>query len=198
MKKLLSTVVLLGAIHGAVLPAPAATIYTEDWGNANTSVNGNGTLNLLGWTGVAQSQTAQPFLGTFAATSPNDPTLGLPLPPNVVFFTGLSLPSTTGAPGQTNGPGMFYTTDTAGAGSAGDSAFADIDPTHFTNLTFNVEVRNANGNLTNYFAIQEGAGGSWWRGNEQSAAALYRRFPHVHELDDGLYQLWRPFGIILP
>ena len=144
----------------AVPPASAVTIYTEDWGNANTTVTGNGNINLVGWTGVAASQTAQPYLGIYQASGASDPALGLGLPQNVAFFTGLSLSTGAGSIGQTNGPGMFYTTVNSGAGSAGDSAFASIDPTLYTNLTFNVEVRTANGYLTNYFAVQ--AGGSWY------------------------------------
>jgi len=161
MKKIVSiTIVLFGVLLGALPLASAVTIYTEDWGNANTTVRVNGSLNLLGWTGVADSQTAQPYLGVYNGTGANDPFLGLGLPPNVVYFTGLSLSTGAGNFGQTNGAGMFYTTAGAGAGSAGDSAFTSIDPTLYTNLTFNVEVRNAAGNLTNYFAIQ--VGGSWY------------------------------------
>jgi hypothetical protein len=57
---------------------------------------------------------------------------------------------------------MFYTTNAAGAGSAGDSAFTDINPTQYTNLALNVEVRESNGGTTdtNYFAVQ--VGGSWY------------------------------------
>jgi hypothetical protein len=149
MKKILSIAILFGALQFA----SAVTIYTEDWGNANTSVRVNGGLPLVGWTGVAQSQTAQPYLGIYNGAGANDPANGLGLTPNTVYFTGLT---------GTNqiGPGMFYTTTEAGAGSAGDSAFAAIDPTLYTNLTINVEVRNGGGNLTNYFAVR--VGGSWY------------------------------------
>ena len=152
MKKILSTAVLGGVLFGALQFAFAVTIYTEDWGNANSSVTGTGNFHLVGWTGVAVSQTAGPYLGIYGNTGANDPFLGLGLPPNTVYFTGFS-------PNQT-APGMFYTTDTLGQGSGGDSSFTDIDPTLYTNLTFNVEVRNGNGNLTNYFAVQ--VGGSWY------------------------------------
>ena len=160
MKKILSMAVLGSVLFGALPLAHAVTIYTEDWGNANTAIRVNGSLNLVGWTGVADSQTAQPYLGIYGATGANDPFLGLGLPQNVVYFTGLSLTTGGSNLGQTNGAGMFYTTAGAGAGSAGDSAFASIDPTSYTNLTFNVEVRNAAGILTNYFAIQ--VGGAWY------------------------------------
>jgi hypothetical protein len=154
MKKIVSMMtVLFGLLWGGLPSASAATIYTEDWGNANTTVRANGTLNLVGWTGIARSQTAQPYLGIYGATGASDPANGLGLPPNTVYFTGLTGTSQTGA-------GMFYTTDTAGSGSAGDSAFADIDPTLYTNLTLNIEERNGGAYLTNYFAVQ--VGGAWY------------------------------------
>jgi hypothetical protein len=153
MKTLIPKSVLLAAGLGLLPHAFAVTIYTQDWGYALTSVRFNGSLNLVGWTGVANSQTAQPYLGIYGATGANDPYLGLGLGPNTVYFTGL-----TGT--NQSGPGMFYTTDTSGPGSAGDSSFTDINPTLYTNLTFNVEVRNGGGNLTNYFAVQ--VGGNWY------------------------------------
>ena len=161
MKKTISTLtVFAGILLGALPSASAVTIYTENWGNANTTVQANGTLNLVGWTGVADSQTVQPYLGIYNGAGATDPFLGLGLPPNTVFFTGLSLSTGGSNLGQTNGAGMFYTTAGAGAGSAGDSAFTSIDPTAYPNLTFNVEVRNGGGNLTNYFAVQ--VGGQWY------------------------------------
>src|SRR5580693_4088527 len=102
MKKIvLMTTVLFGLLFGGLPLASAVMIYTEDWGNANTTVRANGTLNLVGWTAVAQSQTAQPYLGIYGASGANDPVLGLGLPPNTVYFTGL-----TGGGSQTNGAGM--------------------------------------------------------------------------------------------
>ena len=59
---------------------------------------------------VAHSQTAQPYLGIYNGAGANDPFLGLGLPPNTVFFTGLSLFNKSGSNvGQTNGAGMFFT-----------------------------------------------------------------------------------------
>src|SRR5262245_38821672 len=112
MKKLIPISVLLAAGLGALPQASAVNIYTNDWGSVKGggSVGGNGNINLVGWTGVANSQTAQPYLGIYQATGANDPFLGLGLPPNTVYFTGL-----TGT--NQNGPGMFYTTDTSGPGS---------------------------------------------------------------------------------
>ena len=73
------------------------------------------------------------------------------MPVNTVYFTTLT-------PNQT-APGIFYTTDTSGAGSGGDSTFTDINPTLYTNLTLSVEVRGA-ATDTNYFAVR--VGGAWY------------------------------------
>ena len=151
-KTILMISTLLGLLWGALPPASAVTIYTEDWGNASTAVRGDGNINLVGWTGVCRSQTAKPYLGIYGATGASDPANGLGLPPNTVYFTGLTGTAQTGA-------GMFYTTDTAGAGSGGDSAFVDIDPTLYTNLTINIE-EGGGPYLTNYFAVR--VGGSWY------------------------------------
>lgn len=151
MKKILSLFVFLGAVHVAL--AGTTNIYVEDWGSVKGggSVGGNGNINLVGWTGIAVSQTAGPYLGIYAATGASDGGTGDALPVNTVYFTGLT-------PNQT-APGMFYTTDTAGAGSGGDAAFTDINPTLYTNMTLTVEVRGA-ATDTNYFAVQ--IGGAWY------------------------------------
>jgi hypothetical protein len=145
--------VLFGLIWGALAPAPAATIYTEDWGNASAAVHGDGNIYLVGWTGICQRQTNRPYLGIYAAAGPSDPANGSALPPNTAYFTGLTSTFQTGA-------GMLYTTDTSGSGSGGDSAFVDIDPTLYTNLTINIEERSGGAFLTNYFAVQ--VGGAWY------------------------------------
>jgi len=156
MKKTLSLAILLGALQLA--PAGTTNIYVQDWGTTNggASVGGNGNINLVGWTGIAASQIAGPYLGIYAASSPSDAATGLPLPVNTVYFTGLGASQI--------GPGMFYTTDSAGAGSGGDSSFVDIDPTQHTNLTFSVEVRGGNSD-TNFFAIQIGS--QWYVSTNQ-------------------------------
>ena len=156
MKKTLSLAILLGALHLA--SAGTTNLYIQDWGTTNggSSVGGNGNINLVGWTGVAVSQTAGPFLGSFQATGASDAATGNPLPINTLYFTGLT-------PSQTT-PAMFYTTDTAGTGSGGDTSFVDIDPTQHTNLTLSVEVRGA-ATDTNYFAIRMGA--QWYVSTNQ-------------------------------
>src|SRR5208282_4326871 len=131
MKKIFSLIaILFGLLFGALPLATAGSmnIYVQDWGTTNggSSVTGNGTLNTVGWTGVAVSQTAGPYLGIYQATGASDPASGAILPVNTVFFTVL-LPNQTA-------PGMFYTVNGAGAGSGGDSAFTSINPTLYTNL----------------------------------------------------------------
>ena len=166
MKKTLSLAILLGAIQLA--SAGTTNIYVSDWGTTNggASVGGNGNINLVGWSGIAPSQTAGPFLGIYQATGASDAGTGNPLPANTVYFTGFTGSQTT--------PGMFFTTDTAGAGSGGDSAFADIDPTKYTNLTLSVEVRGA-ATDTNYFAVRMGS--QWYVSTNQLTGSAGLGFP---------------------
>jgi hypothetical protein len=153
MKKTLSIItVLFGVLWGALPPASAATRYTENWGTGTAVPTGNGDLDQVGWVGIAQSQTAGPYLGIYTASpAPTDPQLGT-LPANTVYFTTLV------GTFQTNGPGMFYTT--TNLPTPFGSNFTNLDPVAITNLTFNVEVVNAGGNTTNYFAVQVGS--AWY------------------------------------
>jgi hypothetical protein len=150
MKKILTLAVIGGVLLSAVPSASAVTVYTENWGTGNSGVTGNGNISTVGWTAIAASQSAGPYVGIYTATGANDPTLGLALPANTVYFTGFQ---------STNLPGMFYTTDTSGQGIGGNSSFSDINPTLYTNLTFNLEIRGA-ATDTNYFAVQ--VGGQWY------------------------------------
>jgi hypothetical protein len=176
MKKTLVIIALLFSVLFGALPlASAVTIYTEDWGTGTAFAGGDGTLGSVGWTGVAVSQTAAPYLGIYAATGANDPVNGLALPVNTAYFTIL-------LPNQTT-PGMFYTTDGAGNGGSGDSAFTAFDPTLYTNLTFSVEVRDDGGNPTNYFAVQ--VGGQWYVSTNRlvdSGLFLYPQFSYASML----------------
>jgi hypothetical protein len=151
MKKILCAVFFAAT---ASLMAGTQNIYIEDWGTTNGggSVTGAGNIGDVGWAGVATSQTAGPYLGIFTASGPNDPASGAVLPANTVYFTTM-LPNDTL-------PGMFYTTDTLGVGSGGDSSFTDIDPTLYTNLALNVEIWDNHANDTNYFAVRIGT--SWY------------------------------------
>lgn len=151
MKKTPLIALLVGLLQ--VATAGTTNIYMQDWGTTNggTSVNGNGNINTVGWTGIALSQTAGPYLGIYQATGASDAATGAALPANTVYFTTWSATQTTA--------GMIFTTDTSGAGSGGDSAFADINPTLYTNLTLSAEVRGATTD-TNYFAVEIGS--SWY------------------------------------
>ncbi len=150
MKKILSTALIGSIILSAVPFASAVTVYTQNWGTGNSGVTGNGNINTVGWTAIAASQTAGPYVGIYTATGASDPTLGLSLPANTVYFTGFQ---------STNLAGMFYTTDTAGSDAGGNSSFSDINPPSYPNLTFNIEVRGGNAD-TNYFAVRIGS--SWY------------------------------------
>jgi hypothetical protein len=188
MKKIQLTAVL-GAILFGVLPlASAATIYTQNWGSPNSSVTGDGHINLVGWTGVAVSQTAGPYMGIYQATGASDPALGLGLPINTVYFTVL-------LPTQTNAA-MFYTTDTSGSGSGGNSAFTDINPTLHPNLTINLEVRGGAGD-TNYFAVQ--VGGSWYVATSyqlpSSGALGYPQFTNAFLVYTNPANVWQSLTI---
>ncbi|MGD1089698.1 MAG: immunoglobulin domain-containing protein [Verrucomicrobiota bacterium] len=148
MKKILSIAILFGVLH--VASAGTTNLFLEDWGTTNggSSVTGNGNINTVGWTGVAVSQTMGPYLGIYAATGPTDAGSGAPLTANTLYFTTLLPTQTT--------PGMFYTTDTSGTGSGGDSSFAAISPGMHSNLTLSVEI-TGNVTDTNYFAVRIGS-----------------------------------------
>jgi hypothetical protein len=151
MKKILSIAVLFGALHMA--SAATTNIYVENWGTGNTGVTGDGNINTVGWTAIAVTQTAGPWVGIYTATGASDPGTGESLPANTAYFSVLLPTQTT--------PGMLYTTDTSGNGSGGNSSFADINPTLYTNLTLSAEVRNGGGAQgTNRFAVR--VGGSWY------------------------------------
>jgi Immunoglobulin I-set domain len=151
MKRILAIALLFGAAHLA--SAGTTNIYVENWGSPNSSLYTANTLGLVGWTTIAGATTGTgPYYGIFGDSSATDQGTTLPLPPNTVYFTSLV------TPGQV-GPGMIYTTDTSGNGGSGNSAFTDIDPTHYTNLTLNVEVIGST-SFTNYFAVL--VGGQWY------------------------------------
>jgi hypothetical protein len=155
MKTLLPLFIIICALQSAF--AGSTNVYVEDWGSVKggSSVTGNGNISTIGWTGVAVSQTGVgangPYMGIYQASGASDAASGLPLPTNTVYFTGLLPKQST--------PAMFYTTDSSGAGSGGDTSFTDIDPTQYTNLVLNAEVTGRTTD-TNYFAVR--TGGSWY------------------------------------
>jgi hypothetical protein len=164
MKRILTIAMLFGAVHLA--SAGSTNVYYENWGSNNTSVQGNGLINIstVGWTGAIAggganatggggSNTSGPYFGAFNNGGASDAATGSPLPANTVYFTDIASTNQSGA-------GMFYTTDTAGAGSVGTTAFVDITPGNYTNLSFSAEVNGSAAGATNYFAIMEG--GQWY------------------------------------
>jgi hypothetical protein len=157
MRKIISTIILLVAVAGVapVTQAAFTNIYVEDWGTGNPNVVFNNDVTSVGWTSVALSRTAGPYVGIYnASPQPSDAATGDPLLANTVYFTVLLPTQTT--------PGMIYTTDSSGAGAGGNSSFTTINnPNLKTNLTLSVEERNGGGAPgTNYFAVQ--VGGSWY------------------------------------
>jgi hypothetical protein len=188
MKKILSIAVLFGALHMA--SAATTNIYVENWGTGNSGVTGNGNINTVGWTAVAVTQTAGPYVGIYTATGASDPATGEALPANTAYFSVLLPTQTT--------PGMLYTTDTSGSGSGGNSAFADINPTLYTNLTLSAEVRNGGGAPgTNYFAVR--VGGSWYVATSyvmpDSGALSYPNFTNAFLVYTNPANVWNALTI---
>lgn len=155
MKKILITAILLGAYPLA--RAGTTNLYIQDWGSTNGG-SAVTTLGNVGWTAAAAVQTSSgPYVGVYPAGGASDAGSGEPLPANTVYYTNLRPTQTT--------PGMFYTTDLSGSGTAGDSAFVDLDPTQYTNLTLSVEVRGSSATDTNYFAVRMGT--QWYVSTNQ-------------------------------
>lgn len=126
----------------------SANVYTEDWGSIKGTTSAS-TAN-VGWTFVEPSILNPPYVGLFQSGGVYDVGTGNPLPTNTIYYTGL-------ASGQTE---MFYTTDSSGAGSEGDTSFTDIDAGNYTNLTLSVEASDNGSSAVNYFAVQ--VGGAWY------------------------------------
>jgi hypothetical protein len=137
-------------LSGACLLASAATtnIYVEDWGS--TKGGTNASFSNIGWKFVVPAANNPPYEGIYQAGGASDSASGATLPVNTLYYTGL-------VAGQSV---MFYTTDSSGAGSEGDSAFADIDPTQYTGLTLSVEASDEGTTASNFFAVQ--VGGAWY------------------------------------
>jgi hypothetical protein len=142
MKKIL--LILLGqiAISGVTL-AQSAILYQQAFG----TVNGGTTLASVGWSEILPPAG---FSGIYTQGGAISGTTSLPLPTSTLFFGG-------GA-----GSGIFFTTDGAGSGSNGDSAFTSINPTLYTNLNISIESQWSwqGGNLNFWFAVQ--VGGAWY------------------------------------
>jgi hypothetical protein len=175
MKNSLSLLLLFGTLTVATAQTlTTSNLYVEDWG----SIKHPGSLSLsqVGWTPVLPpgASGGGPYSGIFSA------------PPNCVYFEDM-------APGQF---GIFYTTDSSGAGADGDSSFTDIDPTVFTNnLTFTIAREGTF--ASNYFAIQEG--GSWYVStNLLPSGSSYPNFLPVSMPYTNLASSWKTLTINAP
>ena len=142
MKKLLLIAAGLMLISG-LASAQTAVLYQQDFG----TVNGGTSLAAVGW-----SQVLVPggYSGMYTQSGAVDGVSADPLPTSTLYFGGNA------------GTGIFYTVNGAGSGSGGDSAFASIDPTLYTNLNISIESQwSYQGvNLSCWFAVQVGA--AWY------------------------------------
>jgi arabinogalactan endo-1,4-beta-galactosidase len=137
----------LNAFVASALAArpPSAFLYQENFGaTAETGL----TLAEVGWNQVPGSGG---YGGIYAQANAIDVSTGQSLPASAAYFGGSS-----------PGTGIFYTTNGAGSGTAGNSAFTSIDPTLYSNLTFSVETQQSyqGANVSSYFAVQ--VGGAWY------------------------------------
>jgi arabinogalactan endo-1,4-beta-galactosidase len=126
-------------------PPQPGFLYQEDFG----AVTGGGlTLAEVGWNQVLSSQG---FAGIYPQAGAMDANTRQSLPTSAAYFGG-----------NKSGGGIFYTTNGAGSGTSGDSAFTSINPTLYSNLTFSVETQQSTtgANVSSYFAVQ--VGGAWY------------------------------------
>lgn len=142
MKKILLIMFSHLAISSVAL-AQSAVLYQQAFG----TVNGGTTLASVGWSEILPPAG---FSGIYTQDGAISGTTSLALPTSTLYFGG-------GA-----GTGIFFTTDGAGSGSNGDSAFTSINPTLYTNLNISIESQWSwqGGNLNFWFAVQ--VGGSWY------------------------------------
>ena len=130
----------------AVAPGQPTSLYQEDFGAVAGAGSGL-TLAQVGWSQVLATGGSA---GIYPQSGSTDLNTGQPLPPSAAFFYGNS------------GKGMFYTTNGAGSGTNGDSAFSTIDPTAYSNLTFSVETQysTTGQNVSSFFAVRTGT--NWY------------------------------------
>jgi len=127
--------------------ASGIVLYQQDWGTTNGNTNAT-SLSQVAWSQAGSSDFRS---GLFVNGGVVDDATGLGLPKNSMWFGD-------------NNPGlaMFYTTNGAGAGIYGDSAFTSIDPKQYPNLEFSAYSQwGWNGSaLQCWFAVQ--IGGAWY------------------------------------
>lgn len=147
MKKTLASIALSATV--TLASAQTAILYQQDWG----TTNGGTSLAAVGW-----SQVLPPagFSGMYTQSGAHDGATAQTLPTSTLYFGG-----------NNAGTGVYYTTNGAGSGTGGDSAFTSIDPTLYTNLNISLESQWSwqGGNLSCWFAVQ--VGGSWYVATNQ-------------------------------
>jgi hypothetical protein len=153
MEKTLLTLVGL-CLGFCYTQAQTSVLYQEDWGTTNGGVSAT-TLASVGWSEVLPPAG---YSGIYEYGAPFDGNNDSLLPTNIIYFGGNA------------GLGIFFTTNGAGSGTYGDSAFTSIDPTPYTNLQFSVESQWSynGGGLTCWFAVQ--VGGVWYVATNQPLA----------------------------
>jgi hypothetical protein len=141
MKKLLIIIGLIAV--NCLAPAQTAVLYQQDFG----TVNGGTSLAAVGWSQVLLTGG---YSGFYTQSGAVDGTTAAVLPASTLYFGGNS------------GTGVFYTTNSAGSGTGGDSSFTSIDPTLYTNLNISVESQWSynGGNLNCWFTVE--VGGTWY------------------------------------
>ena len=138
---LLTCFSLLASLQFAA--AQTTVLYQQDFG----TTNGGTTLAAVGW---SQVLVPSGYSGIYNVAGAHDGTTSQALPTHTLYFGGNA------------GTGIFHTTNGAGSGTGGDSAFTSIDPTHYTNLNISVESQWSyqGANLKCWFAVQ--VGGGWY------------------------------------
>ena len=153
MKKVFATLAGLLAFACLASAQNSTVLYQEDFG----TTNGGTTLDAVGW---SQILLTGGYSGMYAQGGAIDGDTAQLLPTSTLFFGGNS------------GSGSFFTTNGAGSGTGGDSAFTSIDPTLYTNLNISVESQWSfnGGNLNCWFAVQ--VGGVWYVQTNKPLATL--------------------------
>lgn len=146
MKKSLRVLAALLAVSAVHAFAQPFVLYQEDWGTTNGATSAN-SLATVGWTPILLPAGSS---GIYEFGAPFDGSDNQFLPTNILYFGG------------NTGTAIFYTTNGAGSGTFGDTAFTSIDPTVHTNLQFSIESQWSfqGNNLTCWFAVQ--VGGVWY------------------------------------
>src|SRR5580704_8158057 len=118
--RVLAALLAVSAVHAFAQPF---VLYQEDWGTTNGASSAT-SLASVGWTPILLPAGSS---GIYEFGAPFDGSDSASLPTNILYFGG------------NTGTAIFYTTNGAGSGTFGDTAFTSIDPTAHTNLQFSIE-----------------------------------------------------------